>query len=276
MPVMRKQFFYILIFFAISQFSFGQVENVVLGAKANAMGNIASLHTDEWALFNNIGALAQNENLSVFGTYHLPFGIADFQTFALGAVAPLKFGGVAGLNITRFGDDLYNEMLVGLGYSHKIQQVSLGIKANYAQIAFQDLGSIGTVVLEFGGLAEITPKISFGAHIYNLNGAKFSSDFSEDEEIPTIMRAGLRYQAIEPLNLVFETEKNINFPASFKVGVDYNAFKNIYFRTGVETEPFISHFGAGFYHKKIRIDYALASESTLGLSHQFSMLWQIK
>lgn len=256
--------------------SIAQFENMVLGARANAMGNVATVHTDEWTLWNNIGALAQNENLSVLGTYHLPFGMADFQTFALGAVAPLKFGGVAGLSITRFGDELYNEMQIGLGYSHQIDKVSLGLKVNYAQVAFQDLGSIGTVVLEFGGLAEITPKFHFGAHIYNLNQAKFSSDFSEDEEIPTIMRAGLSYQPIKPLNLVFETEKNINFPASFKFGVDYNVFKNIYFRTGIETEAFISHFGIGFYHKKLRIDYALASESTLGLSHQFSMLWQIK
>jgi hypothetical protein len=123
--------------------------------------------------------------------------------------------------------------------------------------------------MEFGGVATITPHLSFGAHVYNLNQAKLAR--YQDERLATLMKTGVSYKPIARLMLNLEAQKDIDFPAMVKAGVEYEIVKSFYLRTGVSTKPYISYFGIGVHKKKIQFDYALRTHTALGLSHHLSI-----
>ena len=254
---------------------FSQNDNSPLGARAVGMGNAAVTNRDAWALFNNVAGLSEIEHLEVQFGYQLRYGITEFNTYALTAVSPLSFGGVAGVSVYRFGDAFYNEQRIGLGYSHKINFTSVGLKVNYVQVAVDDQigitqGARRAFTFEIGGLAELSKNLSFGLHAYNFNQGRLRSDYIEDR-LPVILKAGLAYRPVKTLVLNVETEKDIDYPAIVKVGLEYEIVKKVFVRTGISTRPFDNHFGIGFFPKKFSFEYALSTNTQLGFSHHITL-----
>jgi hypothetical protein len=239
-----------------------------VGGRASGIANTAVTITDSWALFNNPGGLAGIRQYHLLFDYDNRFGIAGLQSIAAGVVLPARYGSY-GVSVQKTGDALYSEQMAGAAFSHKINHVQLGIKASYLQIHVGDIGTKAALVMEFGGVASITPQLSFGAHVYNLNQAKLAR--YQDERIPTVMKTGLSYKPINKLMLNLEAQKDIDFPAVVKAGVEYEIVKNIYLRTGISTKPSINYFGWGLHKKVFHFDYAMRSHTVLGLSHHLSV-----
>ncbi len=266
----------ILYFYGSLAYTQAQTSNTLLGGRSAGMANIGVVLADEWAIFNNVAGLAQQKQLSVLAAYENRFNFAPFQTFGVGAVAPiLENRSVAGVTISRFGDELYNELKISAGAAYQLDMVSIGLKINYLQVSLQDLGSRGSFAFELGGLVTLTEQISFGAHIYNLNQAKFRSEFAEDELVPVVVKAGLSYAPTKVILMSLEVEKDIDYPASFKAGLEYQIAKGIFGRTGVRTAPFDLHFGGGIRQKRWIFDAALSTQGALGLSYALSLGYQI-
>ena len=239
---MNKNVLLILTFCLISLTAKAQSGGNTFGARSAGMANSSVTLSDEWANFNNIGALAGvDKQYAAFG-YANRFGVEGWNTIGASFVSPMSFGGVAGLGVWRFGDNLYNENRVSLGYSHKLYGVSLGVQANYFAVSIEGLGTKQMLILEFGGLVQLSEKLFMGLHIYNFNQAKLS-DF-EDERVPTTMRAGISYRPVEKLLVNIETEKNMDYDPSVRVGVSYELFaEKVFVRTGISTQPFINYYG---------------------------------
>lgn len=270
----RFIFFLLFISLVCPNLALAQLENPAMGGRAQGMANASVAIRDHWAIFNNVGGLAGVTKYTGQIAYNNQFGITNFQTFALGVVAPVKTG-VAGLSISKFGDNLYSEQRIGLGYGHQIKNVSLGIKANYIQVSIQDLGSKGTFAFEFGGIARLSKEVVFGAHIYNFNQGVLNTTSGEEEKLPVIMKAGISYHPLPALMINAETEKNIDLPATFKVGLEYQIVPQIYLRTGIQNEPLTNFFGVGFQPKWFHLNYALSTNNTLGMSHHLSFTYQL-
>jgi hypothetical protein len=251
-----------------------QLQNDPTGARAVSMANASVTLRDHWVVFNNIGGLGFVENMYAFMSYENRFGIQSLQTFNAGFVSPLAHG-VGGLTLSRFGDELYSEQKIGVGYSHKLGMISLGIKVNYIQIAIKDNGSKGNFTFEFGGVAKLTPQLFFGAHIYNFSVADLKGEYQK-ERIPVVVKAGLSYIPIEKLTLNIETEKDVDYNPTYKGGVEYEIVKNLKLRTGIQTQPNKTFFGIGFSPKNFMFDYALGSSTRLGFSHFISFSYKIK
>jgi hypothetical protein len=244
-----------------------------MGARALGMGNAVVAHRNQWAVFNNVGGMAGVDKVSAMASFSSQYQVSGLQVLALGAVLPTRYGN-CGLAIQRFGDELYNEHLVGLAYSHQINQVSLGLKLNYVQITIGDLGSRSTLALELGGVARLLPELTFGAYLYNFNQAKLA-DY-QNERLPTLMKAGLSYQPTRQLVLSAEVEKDIDYPTLFKAGLEYEIVKKLFLRTGISSIPFTHHFGIGILSKNLSFDYALTSHPQLGFSHHLSLTYQFE
>lgn len=262
-----------LLFAWIPFWSKAQNGQYTLGARAGGVANTSVTLADAWSLFNNVGALTGIEQSTIMATYQNRYRIAAFNTFGAGYVKPM-LNGVAGISVFRFGDDLFNEQKLGLSFSNKFGVVSLGATINYLQINMEGLGTKGILIGDFGGLATITDQLVFGAHISNINQAQLSS--FTGEKIPTIMRAGLSYRPIKGLMLNTEVEKNLDFDALFKIGLEYKIMDMITVRTGIITEPFESAYGIGFTPGKIIVDYAYRSNPDIGDIHELSVSYKIK
>jgi hypothetical protein len=247
-------------------------DNPVIGARAAGLSNAAVTLADVWALSNNVAGIGKLEKPELGAYAENRFMIQGFNTVAFQAVYPTEKYGVAGLDLYRFGDHLYNEQRLGLGYAHQIGPVSLGVKADLLQVRIQGLGSRKTVAFSFGGHSEVVPDLVVGAHIYNVNQARLAD--AEDERVPTVMKAGLSYRPSAKLMLNVETEKQLDLPADFKAGVEYRIIDKLALRTGFSTLAQSATFGAGFRARHLEVDYAMGARTALGLSNHLSVSYR--
>ncbi|NEM97984.1 PorV/PorQ family protein [Pontibacter burrus] len=240
------------------------------GARAASLGNASVTLPDIWASHNNIAGIAGLSQAQVGAYAENRFGIRAFTTVALLAAVPTQKYGRYGISLSRFGDELYNRQHIGVGAAHKLGQFSVGAKVDVWQIAVAGYGSRKAVTLTIGGQGEIVPGLFFGANAYNLNQAKLAE--FEDERLPTVMKAGIGYMPYKKLLLLIESEKNIDYNATFKAGIEYQLFPEKFIvRSGFQSLTNTLNFGAGFLARQFIVDYAFGSTTWLGSSHHLSV-----
>lgn len=252
---------------------YAQEGNFNFGARNSGLGGASLTIGDEYSLFNNIGGIGRIEHHALFGGYQNRYGISAFQVIGGGAVYHHRLAN-AGLGYYKFGDDLFSQQRINLAVGNKIQMVSLGLGVDVIQYHIASIGTQQVLAIQFGAIAEISKNFLFGAHIFNINQATLISETGE--RLPTVMKGGLSYRPTEELMLNVEVEKNLNFDEIFKAGIEYRVIDRVFVRTGIRTKPFVGSFGIGFHPKKMKLDYAFGSDSTLGNIHEFSLAYTIK
>ena len=138
---------------------------------------------------------------------------------------PLNFG-VAGAGVFRFGDQLYSEQILALGFSNEFGLASLGLKVNYIQYKAEGFGSKGVFTLSFGGIAKLTEKISVGAHIININQPNLST--AEHEKTYHHFNRRKRFKLSSQTFITTELEKDLSYPVKWKSGVEYQPIQKVY------------------------------------------------
>lgn len=249
----------------------GQSDLIVLGARSHAMGNSSVALKDDFSIFNNIGASAAIDDISLVSSFSHKFGFAPFKHIGAGVAYP-HHRGVFSLSVRRFGEELYHEQHMGLGFSNKLGIVSLGLKVNYSQYTIMDMGTRGVPHIEFGGVADLLPTLSFGAHIYNLTQAKLHTE--DGISLPVIIKSGIAYAPVEELTICGAVEKNIEQDTRVSAGLEYQFFHKFHIRSGISTAPFQQYYGLGFSPYNFSFDYALDNHNVLGLSHQLSIRYR--
>ncbi len=244
-----------------------------MGARANGMAYSSACLTDVWALTNNIAGLARTEHATAAFAYHAIPSFKFFNRMAAVFAVPVKTG-VAGAGVFRFGDDLYNEQLLSLGFANTFGLASLGLKLNYVQYHAEGMGVSRAFTVSFGGLATLTEQLSFGAHILNVNQPVINE--WTGERIPTRLTAGLAFKPSEKVTLTAEIEKDLEYAATWKSALEYWVFRKIAFRTGFNLHPGTGFFGLGFKSRRFDLDYAMQFSDPFGLSHQASITYQFK
>ncbi|MGL1887221.1 MAG: hypothetical protein OCD76_11975 [Reichenbachiella sp.] len=252
---------------------YSQTGDFSIGARSAALAGSSVTISDPWALFNNIGALADVQSTNLIASYKNKYGLADLSSIAVGATSPL-WNGTIGVGVFRYGGDLLNEHQANIGFSNRFGLVSLGINIDYYQISIENGGSSSTFMIDFGGQAKIFDQLYFGAHISNINQARISKNL--DKQIPTVMKTGLSYRPHASLMINAEIQKSIDEQAFLIFGLEYFIIDSIALRMGFQNNPFESNFGIGFKLKKFDADYAYGLHPDLGSIHQVSFSYQIK
>ncbi len=233
------------------------------------MGYAAATLFDSWGLYNNPASTSKLENIAAGFTYDFhPTPIGSSRTAAFLAL-PVQIG-VVSVGAYRFGDELYNEHILSTSFASKFGLASLGAQVNYIQYQAEGFGSKGVISVNLGGIAELTPQLSIGAYIININ----QPEISGEEKLPTKLVAGLGFKPIEKVFIAAEIEKDLDFDPTWKMGIEYAFHKKFSARTGYNLRPNTGFFGLGFKTKKFTIDYALQYQVLLGLSHQASIGYQ--
>lgn len=234
------------------------------------MGYASATLFDTWSVFNNPAGNAKLESIAANFTYDLhPTPIGANRTAAVFAL-PVKPVGVISGGAYRFGDALYNEHIISAGFASKLGLASLGAQINYIQYSAEGFGTKSVASVNFGGIAELTPHLSIGAYIINLN----QPEITKEEKLPTKLVAGLGFKPIEKIFIAAEIEKDLDFDPTWKMGVEYSFHKKFAARTGYNLRPNTGFFGLGFKTRRLTIDYAVQYHVSLGLSHQASIGYQ--
>jgi hypothetical protein len=262
----------IFLFFSccLSLQSLAQSVSSLMGARPNGIGYATSTLFDPWGLFNNVAGISEVAATTTAFAYDLHPSLTGANRMAAIALIPLKTG-VTGVGAFRFGDDLYNEHILSAGYSNQFGIASLGVKVNYIQYRTEGFGSQGVFTVSFGGIAKLTPMLAVGAHLTNIN----QPSVTDQEKLPTKLTAGIGITPTEKVLMVTEIEKDLDYDATWKMGLEYKFHEKFAARTGYNINPNTAFFGLGFKTNKLRIDYAIQHNVLLSISHQASVAYQV-
>lgn len=238
------------------------------GARSSGMSGASITVEDALSGFNNIGALASQDDLNAYFSTSVLYGIPGLLKMLAGLNAGV-FSGVAAIHFFRFGDDVLSEHKLGIGYSHKIRFVSIGMQINYIQSRMKGYGTAGEMAIECGGMVFIDERIRFAMLVCLPLGA-----FVHPERMPIVpasLKAGVSFRPVKGLMINAEYQQRIFFKRSFFLGLEYQIRELIALRTGVDPSNIRATFGFGVRPGRWTIDYAIDYHFLLGSSHEFTL-----
>lgn len=240
------------------------------GGRSMSMANATVATSDEWSYFNNPGATAIAEQISVGLSYENRFLLKELQTQNLAVLIPLKVG-VISIGGHLYGYQNYRSYKGGVGYALPLaEKLFAGVQLNYQGIQLSsNYGSKNTMTAEAGLYYRINDKWNFGLSVFNVGRAKLA-EFSDDR-FSTIMRFGTSYLFSEKLLVSAEVDKDLEFTPRFRAGVEYQLVENLYLRGGFATGRIEYTFGMGYRIKVISLNIGSSYDQILGWSPQFSI-----
>ncbi len=266
---LKKRLLVVACFLFMTGFLFGQNGyNTTTGARGLGMAEAGLGFRDVDAAFNNQAGLAYLTGVSAIAAAERRFGLAELSTYAAAAALPTK-AGVFGLHVQYFGFSDFNQQKAGLMYARKLSsKVSIGAQISYLGTRINQYGNAGLLTGEVGLQAEVAKNIIASAHLLS----PFQQEITEGETLPTVLRLGLTWQASDKVSLTAQADKDVDFPAVFRAGIDYRVSKLLALRTGVATNPTKVSFGFGIeLENGLRIDAGTAWHQQLGLVPGFGV-----
>ncbi len=256
----------LLVFTILAKIAIAQSISTQMGARSGGMGYASSGSFDEWSLFNNPGGLGKIEQINAAFSLEVQSQLKGANRTAALFNHPLKWGTLSA-GIFRFGDDLYNEQALSVGFGNQVGIASLGVKASVIQYQASGFGVFRAVTFDFGGITELTEKLFLNAYILNLTQSRIGED---NEPLPTRLTAGISYHPGKNIYMTTELSKELDYASSWRTGLEYSIQQKVFFRTGFNLHPNASFFGVGINKKKIRFDYSVQLNQLTGASHQAS------
>ncbi|MBK8351824.1 MAG: hypothetical protein IPL21_09010 [Saprospirales bacterium] len=83
--------------------------------------------------------------------------------------------------------------------------ISIGMQLDYINATIQGYGARNLVTFELGIFTRPIPELSIALHVYN--PAKIVIDKATGEKLPTVLRAGVTYEAIKRFLFQFKSIK---------------------------------------------------------------------
>ena len=247
-------------------------DNIHIGGRSAGMGHASVTLSDVWSSHHNQAGLGWLTKVEAGVFAQNRFLVKEMNYIGFAYAHPVKSGAFA-LSFTNFGYSQYGESKLGLAYGMKFSdRITGGVQINYHNTRIgNNYGSASVLSSEMGLQAKLTSKLELGLHLFNPTQAKLN-DFN-DERIPTIMRLGMAYTFSNKVFITLEAEKDIDFPANFKAGIEYKANDKIYLRGGIGASPTAATFGVGVYHKGLKFDLASSYHQVLGFIPEVSLTY---
>lgn len=214
----------------------------VMGARELAVGQATTaLQNTNWSMFGNPAMMYEDKkNASFFGVRY--FGLSEITDMAVSVTYPTKLG-VFGAGAHRYGFDLFNENRMRLGYKNSFSGFHFGVILNYSHVVQGGgYGSAGALGVDVGVAAPILSDLWIGAKATNINQPEYGS--RNDEKLPRELSIGLSYRLSDVALFTTDVVKDIQFPVSYRGGVEVTIIENLVGRAGITTEP--QTFSAGF------------------------------
>ncbi|WP_188460359.1 hypothetical protein [Marivirga lumbricoides] len=270
---MRRILLHIILSQLISVYSKAQSIYAPIGGRIIAMGDASATLAGFWSGFHNTAGISNLESLSAGVAYENRYGMEGFNFLAAGVSGPIPFGH-AFIGAFRFGDHLYNEHKISLGYANEIGIIQLGGRINYLQYQVQDFGTKSTYSIDFGGITYLTPQLVVGAQALNISQSTLSEE--DEQTVPSILKLGISYRPKKYFMLNLEAEKDIEKQTILKAGAEYIFLEKFFLRSGIQSSSFQTFYGLGFKYLSLQWDYALSNHPELGFSHAISMQYLLR
>lgn len=264
---MRFSFFCLLLF---AQQLFAGNENFPCGARFMSLSDATVSIDDPFAWSHNQAGLARQTSPAASVCYRSLYQ-TGLSLKAFGISAPwLK--GVWNFNASLYGYENYHQNKYGLCYSKAFgKNIFLGAQFDGFNTFIPDYGSSTHFTGEAGVLLKLFPRLDFGAHVFN----PFHVHLSDEryEAATEDMQLGFSYHLSEKVTGMMELDKDVRYPTSLKMGLEYLPLSYIALRGGFASANERFSFGFGFQMKALNMDLAVAMHPLLGIETQFSIVY---
>ena len=245
-----------------------------VGARSASLAGASVCLDDVWAFHHNPGALAAIKAFSAGAYYETRFLSRELQTQAIAVAVPLKKG-VLSAGAQLYGYEQYRQTRAGAGYSMGLgEHFSAGVQINLQHLRMAgNYGSSANATFEAGILAAITEKWKLGVSVMNIGRQQIAS---LDDRFTSVLRIGSFYAPSKKVNVLFEVEKQVIHPASFKGALEYLPSEHFVMRFGAHSGPAEFSFGLGYRNKGIFLDAGTQYHPVLGWTPNFGLTYQFR
>ena len=270
-------------------FAGGAFDDRYPSARAIGMSNsFVAIANDVWAAYYNPAGLSHIDNYQTGISYQKPFNYSFLTSIFASAIMPIsaEYGSV-GVAVESFGvkykgntmnqeyvatlshgffllNDIHTSL--SIGYNLKYYHMDLG-----ESIGGLDLGSGGTLGLDFGIQASIYKRTYLGMYIYNLNSPKLGVDTAHD--LPRRVVIGAAYRPYSGLTTSISMNKSLGFDTQIEGGFEFELLEMLDIRFGASTNPNRFTAGLGIEFESIQFDYGFRSHPILTETHTFGFMY---
>lgn len=205
----------------------------------------------------NPATLYQNSFTIRVGT-EVRFGLSELRTHTIDAHIRSY-----GLSAATFGNDLYRENVMSLGFGFPIVETfAVGFSVAVLNYWVKHTENHFSYSLKIGGVFHRTP-VEASAWISNVNVPKFS----EIDYLPPNYSLRVAYSALYNLSFYFALRGIETELPFFNVGFFYAPYRMITIGMGVHTDPLLFEYGLEIYVGEFLLNYSGSNHPKLGLSH---------
>lgn len=190
------------------------------------------------------------------------FGILPYTRIAL-STSPAKGGaGNIGIGISNFGNTLYQENELILGYNLNFNKMKVGISTSLMRVQIDEYGETFAFRGNLGLGCQITPNLSCDFAIHN-----FSSSNISDEKLPGDVIGGISVIPDQQITTRFQLYKEERYPIEFKLTNEVKLSDFLTLHIGLKTYPESFTFGILLNYKQFGISYYARTHPYLDLTH---------
>lgn len=268
---MNKIALYIFLISIFTSPAYTQIITGGGGARSASLGNASCTISDGFSLFNNQAGLADVKNISAWVFSERKFFETNLNFSAGGVVLPTN-SGTFGVQVNYFGYDLYNQKKIGVAYGRKFSNaINGGLQLDYVSTSIFETGHAGAITFEAGVQVKVSKQITMAMHLFN--PVRIKTGFDANETYPTVIKAGFNYKPSDKVLLVTEINKDIDYKASIRAGVEYLPISKLALRAGFKTQPYETCFGAGINLDQLKIDLSSSYHPQLGFTPCLSLCY---
>ena len=243
------------------------------GRLASLSGGGTSIDTDIWGLVNPASGLEQGS--SALGIHaSQAYGLAELRSGSF-VVAHSVDDLTVSLGARTFGFELYRESTFRLRASRQFGRLAggmrIGVALAYHHLMIDEFGSTGALAIDAGWVASPLPGLALGGSIANIHGGRFTSD----DELPRVLRVGASYSPGR-LTVVTDAVKDVRYPLSLVIGVEYLPLDAFVLRAAAATAPERFTAGAGLRVGPMVIDLSTERHYLLGWSPAVGLEWRLR
>ena len=251
-------------------------DNYLPGSRFAAMAMASVMIPDIWSVSHNQAGLAYLKEINFSVHHENKFVVPQYGLNALAFSIPTKPGSFGG-SFYYFGYSKYHEIKTGLAYSKLFgEKFSAGVQINYHSVYISEhYGRSSALSVEGGIMAQPIENLFIGAHIFNPSRSKYNTPDGE-EFLPVTFRLGIGYYLIDRIWIGLETQKETNFNAVWKIGLEIEAINHLFLRGGLGTDPILNTFGIGYEILGLRGDLAFSFHPQLGFTPHFTLTYSLQ
>lgn len=250
---------------------------VTLGARPIALGRATTaLPNTEWSVFENPAMInSTQKSVSFFAIRY--YGFSELTDAAAAVVYPTSIG-VFGGGMHRYGGKLFTKSRIRIAYKKSWQNFHYGVSMNYSHIKMGGgYGSVGAFGINVGIAANITDNLWLGAKATNINQPKYGQIQNIDEDLPRNLSIGFSYRLSGVALFTADVIKDVQFPISFRSGVEIVIIGDLTGRAGITSKPQTFSGGFGYNPENWGVNLVVQQheEAVLGLSPglDFNISW---